>query len=254
MNISLTGNLGSGKSTLCKKICEGYGYEKYSTGTILRGLAEERGISVLEMNELMKSDKKYDKMIDDATTKVSIEKKDEKVIFDSRLAWHFAVETFKVFLCVSLDEAAARVYADDRGDVENYSSVEEARKELAERADVEEERYREFYGIDYFNFNNYDLVLDSTKADPALLTQILMEEHDKYEAAGKVHSTKVIMSVGRFGFEADKCGTLKKSVYDEKEIVVRRTKHDVEIVSGKEAVMEAAKLGYTLVNVKLADN
>lgn len=53
MHITLTGNLGSGKSTISKIMSSKYGFEIYSTGTTIRELAAERGLTVLEMNELM---------------------------------------------------------------------------------------------------------------------------------------------------------------------------------------------------------
>ena len=44
MNISITGNLGAGKSSICK-ILKAHGYEIISAGTIFRQLAQERGLS-----------------------------------------------------------------------------------------------------------------------------------------------------------------------------------------------------------------
>ena len=40
MHITITGNLGSGKSTIAKYIRDEYGFEIYSTGTIQRKLAK----------------------------------------------------------------------------------------------------------------------------------------------------------------------------------------------------------------------
>lgn len=251
MNISLTGNLGSGKSTICKIICDEYGYERYSTGNILRKLAEDRGITVLEMNEIAKSDSKYDHMIDDMTTEVSRERKDQKVFFDSRLAWHFAEDTFKVFLSVSLDEAARRVFADStRGDVESYSSVEDAKQRLGERADVEEARYKDFYQIDYFNFNNFNLVLDSTDAKPEDLAKILMKEHDSYVAAGAKEGKEFILCVKRFGLEIADTDITPDMIYESDSIVVKRSSHDVVVSEGLEELKKAAALGYRLVSVR----
>ncbi len=181
MLITLTGNLGSGKSTICNILRESCGYETYSTGKVLRGMAAERGIDILEMNKLCISDPKYDKMIDDAVTKIADERRNDKLVFDSRLAWHFAGHSFKVFLSVALDEAANRVFNDAlRGDVEKYASVEDARRDLKDRADTEDKRYRDFYNLEYFNMNNYDLVLDSTCATSEQLAKIILEEHDRY--------------------------------------------------------------------------
>ena len=106
MHITITGNLGSGKSTIARIISEKYNFEIYSTGKVQRELAKQMNLSTLELNQLMMSDRKYDKMIDDATARISRENKDKNIIFDSRLAWHFVEYSFKVFVSVSLDVAA----------------------------------------------------------------------------------------------------------------------------------------------------
>ncbi len=197
MHITLTGNLGSGKSTICRILEGKYGFEIHSTGTILRHLAEERGISVLEMNQLICSDPSYDHMIDDTTTKISRENPDRKIVFDSRLAWHFAEKSFKVFLSVDINEAARRVYGDNRGDVEKYTSFEDAKNQLIARAGTEDARYKDVYGIDYFDFNNYNLVLDSTCCTPEFLAERILAEHDAYVAGEGFyadHSCKLLIS------------------------------------------------------------
>ena len=89
MHITLTGNLGSGKSTISKLLSEKYGFEIFSTGKVIRQIADDLGISVLEMNELMSRDSKYDHMIDDKTAAISRENPDKNILFDSRLLQGF---------------------------------------------------------------------------------------------------------------------------------------------------------------------
>lgn len=201
MHITLTGNLGSGKSTICKILQDEYGFEIYSTGKVQRKLAEEMNLTVLEMNQLMCSDSKYDSMIDDATARLSRENKEKDIVFDSRLAWHFVESSFKVFLMVSLDVAAERVMNDSRGAVESYHSIEDAKNQLAKRAQNENERYKELYNVEYFNFGNYNLVLDSTYCTPDILVEVIMKEAKKYEEALKAgnteHTTKILVSPRR---------------------------------------------------------
>ena len=48
MNITLTGNLGSGKTSVCKEL-EKMGYNIVSTGTIFREIAAEKGITSEEV-------------------------------------------------------------------------------------------------------------------------------------------------------------------------------------------------------------
>jgi len=201
MHITLTGNLGSGKSTLSKILEAEYGYEIFSTGKVIREIAKEHGLSVLEMNNLMGQDHKYDHEIDDTTARISRENPDKNILFDSRLAWNFVEKSFKVFLSVSLDVAAQRVKADaTRGSVENYESLEDAKQKLKKRAETEDARYKEIYGIEYFNYSNYNLILDSTDCEPAILAKILEDEAEAYKTAdkeGKGGYTRLILSLNR---------------------------------------------------------
>lgn len=201
MHITLTGNLGSGKSTLSKILEEEYGYEIFSTGKVIRKIAEEHGLSVLEMNELMNKDPKYDHEIDDTTARISRENPDKSILFDSRLAWHFVDRSFKVFLSVSLDVAAKRVAGDaSRGEVEHYASLEEAKENLKKRAQTEDIRYKDLYHIEYFDYSNYNLVLDSTDCAPDILAKILKDEAEAYEKAereGKGGYSRLILSASR---------------------------------------------------------
>lgn len=201
MHITLTGNLGSGKSTLSKILEAEYGYEIFSTGKVIRQIAEEQGVSVLEMNKLMEKDHKYDHMIDDTTARISREQKDKKILFDSRLAWNFVEESFKVFLSVSLPVAASRVLADaSRGAVETYASVEECMASLKDRAATEDRRYKDIYGIEYFNYANYNLVLDSSDCTPDILAKILVDEAvaaEEKKAKGENIGTKIILDKNR---------------------------------------------------------
>lgn len=181
MHITITGNLGSGKSTISQIIRDKYGFEIYSTGTIQRKLAKELGKTTLEMNELMCSDPKYDHMIDEATTRTAKENLSKRLIFDSRLAWNFVEASFKVFVTVSLELAAKRVYHDcNRGLVEEYSSELDAKDKLKARAETENERFKEMYGLEYFDFKNYNLIIDSSYNGPEEIADIIMEEAEKF--------------------------------------------------------------------------
>lgn len=198
MHITITGNLGSGKSTICKLLNEKYQFEVYSTGKVQRELAREMNMTTLELNQLMCSDKKYDNMIDDATTRISSENKDKDLIFDSRLAWHFVEHSFKVFVSVSLEVAAVRVMNDQRGEVEKYTSLEDAKKQLAERAATERVRYKDIYNLNYMDFSNYNLVIDSTYCTPDKIAEIIIKEAKEfYRNPDAPEATKMLVSPER---------------------------------------------------------
>lgn len=264
MHITITGNLGSGKSTICKILQSQYGFEIYSTGTVQRELAREMNMTTLEMNQLMCSDHKYDTMIDDATARISRENRDKDIIFDSRLAWHFVEKSFKVFLSVSLDVAAERVMNDNRGKEEKYSSLDEAKKLLAERAATEDKRYKDIYNLEYFNFANYNLVIDSTYCTPDKIVSMIMSEASKYEESMKEKdSSKVLIAPSRLYTqeitEEDKL-RLKNLTdqyenvdYIEKEILCSKKGEEYTIMEGKDDVIAAilAKVPFVPINVTI---
>jgi len=203
MHITITGNLGSGKSTICKLLSDKYQFEIYSTGKVQRELAREMSMTTLELNQLMRSDHKYDHMIDDATARISRENPDKNIIFDSRLAWNFVESSFKVFVSVSTDVAAERVMNDNRGEEERYQSYEEARSMLMERAAAESVRYKEIYKVNYMDYTNYDLVIDSTYCTPDIIAEIILEEAKEYEKNGNLANRKMMISPYRLLKEDD---------------------------------------------------
>ena len=251
MHITLTGNLGSGKSTISRLMSEQYGYEVYSTGTIQRKLAQEKGLTVLEMNRLMQTDHSYDNIIDDTTRKISLES-EKDLFFDSRLAWYFAVNTFKVFLSVDINEAARRVFNDSRGEVETYRDMLEAKSQLIERAHTEDTRYKEIYGIDYFKPSNYNLILDSTFTSPKVLAEMLSVEKAHYEDQIRSGITpsrpRILLSPNRL--RGMKNGNTRDNIdiYESK-AVVRMSIESIEIVSGLEEIDDAAAAGYEFISV-----
>lgn len=249
MHITLTGNLGSGKSTICKILESEYQYEIYSTGKVQRKLAEELGISVLEMNQLMCKDRKYDTMIDETTVKISKENPEKPIVFDSRLAWNFVNPSFKVFLSVSLMVAAERVYGDNRGNVEKYTSVEDAKNQLKLRAETEKVRYKDIYNLDYFNFTNYNLVLDSTYCTPEILADIIIKEASASKDSN--NSTKILMSPKRLGMDAINNTINKDKYYLDGQVIVTLEDNEYKVIKGMEIVEEAAKEGIPFVSVTI---
>ncbi len=180
MHISITGRLGSGKSTVAKLLAASEGFEIYSTGAIQRRIAADMGLTTLQMNQLMNSDHKYDHMLDETVTKISLERAADTLLFDSRMAWHFARGSFKVYLFVDTAVAARRVMRDCRGDVECYSSVDDAIEQLNARMLVENARYRELYGVDHLDLNNFDLVVNTENISPEKTCEIIMSEFNEY--------------------------------------------------------------------------
>ena len=178
MNITLTGNLGAGKSSVCKEF-KNMGYNIISTGTIFRDIAKEKGISVVELNEMAKQSREIDDMIDNRS--IELGKTLDNTIFDSRMAWNFVPDSFKVFLLIDPTEAANRVLNDNTRDTEKYSTLEESYNNLNKRAELEKERFKKLYNVDYYDLNNYNLVIESTYATPTEIADEIIRNFKLYQ-------------------------------------------------------------------------
>ncbi len=175
--ISLAGDLGSGKSTVAGLIIERNGAETYSTGAIVRRLAEENGVDVVEMNHLMETNPVYDKMVDDSL--VALSDVDKMMVIDSRMAWHFVRGNFSVYLTTDLDVSAARIYAAKRGQ-ESFDTVEDTAKKMKERKSSENTRYLEKYGVNCKDLANYNLVIDTTYAEPKEICERILSGAEEW--------------------------------------------------------------------------
>ena len=161
MYLTITGKLGSGKSTICKIIADQYDFMIYSTGEIQRNIALRMGISTLDMNHVMMSDPQYDDLIDRETVEIAKKNIGKNIIFDSRMAFHFVENSYKVFVTIDPQEAANRVI-NTRGKEEEYSDIKDAKKKLLERSRLENERFQGIYNVNNYDYSNYNLVIDST--------------------------------------------------------------------------------------------
>ena len=179
MNLSITGKLGSGKSTICKEL-EAEGYEIITAGSIFREIATERGISVVELNEQAKTDSSLDTLIDTRTTELSEQK--DKCIFDCRLGWFFAPKTIKIFVDVDINVAARRVMNDTRRTAESYATLDDAVIGIMKRQEMERDRFLALYKADIYDMSNYDLVINSTDTDAKALATLILNAIDQFKA------------------------------------------------------------------------
>lgn len=160
-SIAITGDLGSGKSTVAKILAQKINYEYISTGLIQRKMAEDLGMNTLELNYYSEHNHEIDDAIDNYLK--SIDGNEKKYVLDSRLAWHFVKQTFKVYLTVNPEVAALRVMADtQRTNEPTAQDMEERIQILLERQNVENRRYQKLYGVDCRDIKNYDYVLDTS--------------------------------------------------------------------------------------------
>jgi CMP/dCMP kinase len=177
LRITIAGDIGSGKSTIAKRLADQAGVDPLSTGGIQRQLAQRRGLTVLELNKLAETDPRIDEEIDGYLKALPA----GDLVVESRMAWHFVPDTLKVYLYISDRAAARRILGAQRSD-EDYRSIPDPTLPILARRESEIIRFKKYYDVDIDNLLNYDLVIDTTFASvDDVAGQITRFE----EAAGK---------------------------------------------------------------------
>lgn len=177
--ISLAGDLGSGKSTVSKILIDRLGAEYYSTGAIVRSIAEKHGMSVVELNVYMETHPEIDHEIDDGLKALS--SVDRLLVIDSRMAWHFTEGTFKVYLSADPETSALRIMSANRVG-EHAATLEETVKETKARRESEKKRYMTQYGVDIKDLMNYSLILDTSHATPEEVAERLISSFEEWKS------------------------------------------------------------------------
>jgi cytidylate kinase len=169
--IAITGTLGSGKSTVANSLKAILGWKYYSTGAVQRQIAESMGISTLELNRIAETDPSVDERVDAVFKSLSAE---SGIVVDSRMAWHFMPDAFKVRLVAAPEVAAARVLLDANRDAEKYADVSIATSEILARAESERRRFLNTYSVDVTKIEHYDLIVDTSILDQERVTQLVL--------------------------------------------------------------------------------
>ena len=180
VKISITGDLGSGKSVVSKHLCETLGAEKFSTGALQRKIAAEMGMTTLELNKYAETHPEIDDRIDGELK--NLRHLTEPIVIDSRMAWHFVPGSFKIYLIVSPRVAAERIMMDETRKSEDYDNIDEAIAKIRLRKKSENARFLHFYNVDGANLANYDLAVETTCLDADTVGRLILEKHDDWRA------------------------------------------------------------------------
>ena len=240
INITIAGDLGSGKSTVANHLINNINYRIESAGLIFRRLAEQHGMSAKEFNQFIESNPKYDNMVDDTIKEMG--EKEENIIFDSRLAWYFVPKSFKIYMYVDVDTATERIFNDKGRVSESYSDMATAKKEIIERRESEVLRYKTFYNIDINNYSNYDFIIDTSHATKDEVNDAVLSNFKAFEQ-GKEYD-KILLSPKNLIIEND-----TESV-DSDDIEIEKREGKFYVVKGFAKVRAALQEGKNLVAVK----
>lgn len=168
--ITVGGSPGSGKGTVSKLLAKQLGYTYISGSAPWRAKAEELGFTLNQMHEWCAKNPQFDYDIDNW---IGREGRKGFTVVDSRMAFHMIPESLKIYLDVSLEEGARRIYEANRTN-EKYNSIEEVLEEIKTRKQHEVEKHFQQSGVNVHNSTNFDIYIDTTKLPPQeVLRQIL---------------------------------------------------------------------------------
>jgi cytidylate kinase len=173
--ITLSGDIGGGKSSVAAELQKLTLYDIIGTGKIQRAIAERRGLTTLELNKISETDRSVDDEIDNYVIETG--KTQDRLIIDSRLAWHFIPAAFKVYLSVDPVIGAERVFSAGRSD-ENNPSLEATLQNNLKRQSYEDQRFYKLYNVHFRLYANYDLIVDTSYTAPEIIAQKI---HDCFE-------------------------------------------------------------------------
>ena len=201
--ITISGEPVSGKSTVVKKLKEkyesmGYNVHVISTGHVFREVImqgylimypdrKNANLADVQADEAFAHKRnEIDKLVDEEMRKKGIEinsqeRPNDVYIIDSRLAWHNIPTSYAIRLTVDEKIAGKRAFEDEtRGPEDRYKTVEDAIQKTRERKLGEIKRYKERYGIDLSDPQNYDLIVDTAYSNTEELADIIVAGEESY--------------------------------------------------------------------------
>jgi cytidylate kinase len=162
LRITVSGDIGSGKSTFAKRLASDLGVERIYIGALMREEAARRGLTLDQFQQLLITDDTFDRQVDALQNDKS--KMMTRGIFEGRTAWHFVHEpTVRLFFKVDPEIAAERLWNANDQTRDTYKSIEEIVAANEARKQAEEQRYHDYYGISAYDPKNFDLIIDTSK-------------------------------------------------------------------------------------------
>ena len=171
--VTISGELGSGKSTVARVLADRLGWLYYSTGMAQRTIANEMGITTIELNKLAITNRSIDEKIDAVFKNPPWGNK--PCIVDSRLAFYFLPNSFKVCLTVDPLVAAKRIFHDKtRSGESKYKTIKQAMEAREKRRELELKHFIKNYKLDIENQYNFDLVIDTSLLNVEQVCDIIL--------------------------------------------------------------------------------
>ncbi len=170
-NIAISGDSGTGTTTLAKNLAEKLGWKYFNTGQVVRAWYQEHNIP---LEEATKIPEELDRQFE-ATGQERM-KSESGLVFEARLAGWLSKDFPDVLriLCVADEETRMQRVARR----ENMT-LEEARHKTNKRSQELQEKFEKLYGVkDTFDPQYFEIIIDTGKLNAQECQQAVLELFD----------------------------------------------------------------------------
>ena len=180
MIITISGKAGSGKGTIARGLVEKLGYRYISIWDMKRELASQMWLNIIEfsdLGELPENKEKFDLQYEEFQKKLDVH---ENIVLDSRLSFYCQPKAFKIFLTISDEEAARRIFNDKNRIWDTYANIEDLMIATKRRNEEDVQRFKTLYGIDIMDMSQFDLVVDTTVSRAQYYIDFIVEKFQEF--------------------------------------------------------------------------
>ncbi len=181
--ITISGKPGSGKSSTADKVAELLNYTRYSSGDMVRNMLAREHLTLAEYNEKAADDHALDEKIDMFLRNLRTK---NDIVIDSRLGFYWIPESFKVYLDLDIQVATVRIFKDAMSNNmrtkggELANSLDLVAKQVKTRMETEQSRFKNLYGVDPYNSEHFDLVIDTSRHSPQTVALTIFDTYRRW--------------------------------------------------------------------------
>lgn len=158
-------------------------YTRYSSGDMVRQLLTRHHLTLAQYNERAKSDHGLDAEVD---TMLRDLRSSADIVVDSRLGFYWLPESFKVYLDLDMEVATARIYKDAVSNTsrssagEGTASLLDVSRQVKDRMQNEQSRFRALYHVDPYDTTHFDLVIDTSRHSPQTVALTVFDTYKQW--------------------------------------------------------------------------